>query len=195
MGGVSSSAWAEPENPRCAEVFIRYARDEDGAQACAIADELERAGTTVWIAERSIAGAQNYALEIVDAIDACQAVVILCSAASKDSTHVPIEMELAFETGKPRLSLMLEPTELTNQLRYWLAGASRIDVSGAVDQWRPTVLHALALLGVSVRAPTLPSETVVLQHEEVLDALRHATPPPSKATSVSPTDPERPPRR
>jgi len=168
------------ENPRCAEVFISYAQDEDGARALEIADQLEQVGATVWIAERSIAGAQNYALEIVGAIDACKVVVILCSGASMRSPHVPVEMELAFETGRPRLPLMLEGVEFTNEMRYWLAGANRIDVSGSVDDWLPKVLHALELLAVNVQAagndpsaePTpINPETVALGREQMMEAL------------------------
>ena len=73
---------SETVNPPGAEVFISYAEDEDHAAVLALADRVESVGATVWIAERSIDGAQNYADEIVAAIDVCTVVVALCSRAS-----------------------------------------------------------------------------------------------------------------
>ena len=140
---------SETANPPGAEVFISYAQDEDHAAALALADRVEGVGATVWIAERSIDGAQNYADEIVAAIDACKVVVALCSRASLQSRHVAVELSLAFEAGRPRLPLMLDPTPLPGQVRYWLADANRIDISGPADQWFPRVLRALQRLGVS----------------------------------------------
>lgn len=137
-----------PENPRNADVFISYAQDEDGARAIELADSLEKAGATVWIAERSIEGAQNYGPEIVAAIRGCKVVVLLCSQASLQSEHVAIEIELAFEAQRPRLPLLLEQTPIPDRIAYWLTGANRIDISGPVEQWLPRVLRALQRLGV-----------------------------------------------
>ena len=82
-------------NPPGAEVFISYAQNADHEPALALADYIEGAGATVWIAERSIDGAQNYADEIVDAIDRCTVLVVLCSVASMASRHAarPLSMD------------------------------------------------------------------------------------------------------
>ena len=135
-----------------AEVFISYAQDEDHAAASALADRLEGVGATVWIAERSIEGAQNYADEIVAAIDACKVVVALCSHASMQSRHVAVELSLAFEAGRPRLPLVLDGTPFPGQVRYWLADANRIDISGDADTWFPKVERALQRLDVDCNA-------------------------------------------
>jgi TIR domain/Bacterial SH3 domain len=146
-----------PLNPRNAEVFISYAQDEDGARAVGLADRLEQAGASVWIAERSIEGAQNYGPEIIAAIRACKVVVLLCSKASLGSEHVAIEIELAFEAQRPRLPLLLEQTSIPDRIAYWLTGAQRIDISGPVDQWLPRVVRALQRLGVEIDTPEQPS--------------------------------------
>src|SRR5262249_19246180 len=104
-------------NPEGAEVFISYAQDEDGARALELAEHLEAAGLTVWLADRSIEGAQNYGPEVVTAIDQCQVVVVLCSAASLGSEHVAVEVELAFEAGRPRLPLRLDDTTFPDRIR------------------------------------------------------------------------------
>src|SRR6516165_10911181 len=94
-------------NPAGADIFISYAQDEDGARALELADRLEAEGVGVWIAHRSIEGAQNYGPEVVAAIDRCQVVVVLCSRAALHSRHVAVELQLAFEAGRPRLPLRL----------------------------------------------------------------------------------------
>jgi hypothetical protein len=135
-------------SPDCVDVFISYAQDEDRGIALDLSDRLEAAGAVVWIADRRIEGAQNYADEIVAAIDSCKVVVVLCSEASLASRHVSVELGIAFESGKPRLPLMLDSTPLSGQIRYWLADANRIDVSGDIEEWFPKVLRSLEALGI-----------------------------------------------
>jgi pimeloyl-ACP methyl ester carboxylesterase len=135
-------------NPVDAQVFISYAQDEDGARALEVADHLEAAGVSVWIADRSIDGAQNYGPEVVAAIDRCRVLVVLCSAASLHSGHVAVEVELAFEAKRPRLPLRLDDTAFPDQIRYWLTGSNWIDVRGPAAEWVPRVLRALERHGV-----------------------------------------------
>jgi pimeloyl-ACP methyl ester carboxylesterase len=143
-------------NPFDAQVFISYAQDEDGAQALEVADHLEGAGVSVWIADRSIDGAQNYGPEVVAAIDRCRVLVVLCSAASLHSGHVAVEVELAFEAKRPRLPLRLDDTPFPDQIRYWLTGSNWIDVRGPADDWVPKVLRALERHGVERDAAAEP---------------------------------------
>jgi class 3 adenylate cyclase len=136
-------------NPTDADVFISYAQDEDGEQALQLADELEAEGTKVWVAERSIEGAQNYGPEVVAALERCKVFVLLCSLASVHSQHVAVEVQLAFESGRPILPLRLDDTPFPDRLRYWLTGWNWIDVSGPPSAWLPRVLRVLQRLGVS----------------------------------------------
>ena len=135
-------------NSAGAEVFISYAQDEDRVPALALVDRLEASGASVWIAERRIEGAQNYADEIVAAIDTCTVLIVLCSHASMASRHVAVELGIAFEAGRPRLPLMLDQTPFPGQVRYFLADSNRIDVAGDIDEWYPNVVRALHGLGV-----------------------------------------------
>jgi pimeloyl-ACP methyl ester carboxylesterase len=138
-------------NPVDAQVFISYAQDEDGARALEIADHLEAAGISVWIADRSIEGAQNYGPEVVGAIDRCRVLAVLCSVASLHSGHVAVEVELAFEAKRPRLPLRLDDTPFPDQIRYWLTGSNWIDVTGPAEEWVPKVVRALEWHGVERR--------------------------------------------
>jgi hypothetical protein len=190
------------ESPPHIDLFVSYAQDEDGARAREFADRIGAAGASVWMAERSIAGAENYALEVVAAIDACKVFVILCSPASMASPHVAVELQLAFESGKPRLPLVLEPTTPTGQMRYWLAGANRVEVDGDADQWVPEVVRALQLLGVDCAEARDPSselenrrrmsETVTLKSPPPVPRVRAR--PGEGTPAYSPFRPDPPPR-
>jgi hypothetical protein len=145
-----------------AEVFISYAQDEDAARALDLADRLEAAGVSVWIADRAIAGAMNYGPEVVDAIEGSRVMVVLCSRASLFSEHVAVEVELAFEANRPRLPLLLDETPFPNRIRYWLTGANWVDVRGPAELWWPEVARSLRALGVeaAARSPTrAPAES------------------------------------
>jgi class 3 adenylate cyclase len=115
---------------------------------------------SVWIAERSIQGAQNYGPEIISAIERCKVLVLLCSGASLHSGHVAVEVQLAFEAGLPRLPLRLDDTPFPDQIRYWLTGVNWIDIRGPADQWLPRVLQALEQLGVSAPRPPMTTPAV-----------------------------------
>jgi len=106
---------------------------------------------TVWIADRSLAGAQNYGPEVVQAISNCKVLAVLCSTASLHSPHVAVEVEMAFEARRPRLPLLLDNTPFPDQIRYWLTGANWIDVRGPAERWFPQLLRALGGLGVDGR--------------------------------------------
>jgi hypothetical protein len=137
-----------------AEVFISYAQDEDAARALDLADRLQGAGVSVWIADRAIAGAQNYGPAVVDAIEGSRVMVVLCSRASLFSEHVAVEVELAFEANRPRLPLLLDDTPFPNRIRYWLTGANWVDLRGPAALWWPEVVRALRALGVDAAAPS-----------------------------------------
>jgi pimeloyl-ACP methyl ester carboxylesterase len=176
-------------NPVDAQVFISYAQDEDGARALEVADHLEAAGVSVWIADRSIDGAQNYGPEVVAAIDRCRVLVVLCSAASLHSGHVAVEVELAFEAKRPRLPLRLDDTAFPDQIRYWLTGSNWIDVRGPTEEWVPRVLRALERHGVELTggsgAPTGSSAPEVAPVAPPLPVSEVAYAPASDGTHVA----------
>ena len=60
-------------------MFVSYAQDEDAARALDLANRLETAGISVWIADRAIAWAENYGPEVVEAIERCRVLAVLCS--------------------------------------------------------------------------------------------------------------------
>ena len=124
-------------------LFVSYA-STDRSRVLAIAVALEEAGTEAWVDVRGIAGGESYGSAIVDAIRDCDAVLLLCSAASLASRNVRQEIALAWRFGRPILPLRLEPVDIPDSLAYWLETAQWIDVLDRPrDAWLPAVLHGL----------------------------------------------------
>jgi len=80
------------------DVFVSYVRDDHGA-AERIAHGLEAAGLTVWW-DRKLEGGVEFAPEIERQLQAAKAVVVLWSAASRDSAWVRDEAQQARDDDK-----------------------------------------------------------------------------------------------
>ncbi|HMH27115.1 MAG TPA: toll/interleukin-1 receptor domain-containing protein, partial [Steroidobacteraceae bacterium] len=85
-------------------VFISYA-SQDAAVATTVVDALEHSGIACWIAPRDVMPGAFYADEIVHAIDAAKAIVLVLSQNAADSQHVLREVERAASKRHPVISL------------------------------------------------------------------------------------------
>jgi predicted ATPase len=135
-------------------VFLSYA-SVDREHALKIADLLEGNGVSVWIDRKSIAGGTSWSAEIVRGIEGCSAFALLCTSGAVVSPNVQQEAQLAWESRKPILPLLLEKVQLPNELRYALAGRQWIEVLDHPDRdWLPAALQGLQGLGIG--RPRLP---------------------------------------
>ncbi len=132
------------------DIFISYS-SKDKEKADQLSELLASAGLSVWIDRTGINLASSWSKEIVDAIDGCQAFVLLLSPNSIASENVIKEIALAAERKKKILPLDLEPVTLPNELAYHLAGIQRASMTN-ID----VVLRALGKLGlVATQAPSI----------------------------------------
>src|SRR5712691_6269430 len=131
-----------------AQLFISYAR-KDREQIMPWMHRLQAVGVTVWVDESGIDAALRWSQEIVEAIEGCQAFVLLVSAASVASEHVTREVALAMDYQKSILPLFLEPTTVPVALRYPLAGLQHLDLfRGGSEENLASILRSLGRLGV-----------------------------------------------
>lgn len=107
------------------DVFISYSRS-DSEQALSLADRLRRLGAQVWIDQHGIEASKVWSEEIVNAIEASKAVVVLLSSKSVASDNVARELALAFESGRRLLPVALEDVALPSKFKYPLAGIQRV---------------------------------------------------------------------
>ena len=109
-------------------VFISYA-SPNSAIAQAVCEELERAGVTCWIAPRNVRPGTFYADEIVDALDATRAIVLILSQDAANSPHVIREVERATSKRRPLITLRIDQSLLPPGLEYFLNTTQWLDAS------------------------------------------------------------------
>jgi TolB-like protein len=125
------------------DIFISYS-SKDREKAEQLTELLCSAGLSVWIDRSGIDVSTSWSKEIVQAIDACTAFLVLLSPNSIISKNVVREVSLAFEKNKKILPLDLEPVELSEDLQYHLAGIQRAPMTN-ID----AILRALEKIGVA----------------------------------------------
>lgn len=100
-------------------IFISYS-SKDSDEALAACKALEEGGNACFIAPRDIQTGKEYAEEIVNGIDAAEAMILLLSENSNRSPHVLREVERAVSKGIPILICKLEEVELSKSMEYFL---------------------------------------------------------------------------
>jgi TolB-like protein len=134
------------------DVFISYA-SPDSAVAEAVCEALERAGVTCWIAPRDVTPGTFYADEIVHAIDATKAIILILSQNASDSRHVLREVERAASKRHPVVSLRVDQAPLPAGLEYFLNTSQWLDASGGdIARSMPKLIDAVR---VAIQAPVV----------------------------------------
>jgi TolB-like protein len=129
-----------------ADIFISYSR-RDSEDALSLKAMLEAEGFSVWLDVHGIAGAEQWAREIVEGITSCSTFILLLSTSSILSENVLKELSLASEKGKRILPVDVHPVVLPSTFEYQLAGIQRLavsDVDGIIRSHRRGVARKAA---------------------------------------------------
>ncbi len=111
-----------------AHIFICYSRQDASAVDDLVA-RLEERGGQVWVDRAGIPGGELWRKSIVNAIETCEAVLVVLSPNSVTSSNVRKELDLAEEMHKQLLPVMLEGVSIPPDIKYQLAGIQIIDLS------------------------------------------------------------------
>jgi hypothetical protein len=74
-------------------------------------------------------GSHRYAAPIVRAIRMSKLVALMCSQNAFSSDHVIREVYVAGDCKKPFIAFQLDPTELPDELLYFVSGFPRVSVA------------------------------------------------------------------
>src|SRR6266487_3044565 len=107
-------------------VFISYSR-KDSETVDRIVARLEAENFIVWIDREEILGGELWQESIVKAVDNAYVFVLMLSPDAVASDNVRKEVDLAEQSGKALLPMLLAPTELPTKFRYPLAGIQWIE--------------------------------------------------------------------
>ena len=100
-------------------IFLSYST-KDQAAAEAICRALEAQNLGCWIAPRDIAPGSQWGGSIVEAIEHCEAVLVLFSEASNNSPQVAREMEVAVAQRRPLIPVRIANAMPTDDMKYFL---------------------------------------------------------------------------
>jgi len=89
-------------------VFISYSH-HDSTYTEDLRVQLERAGVETWVDRGDIPPGARYRRVISDAIDDCDALVVVMSPSARDSNWVEDELDWARQQKKPILPLRPDP--------------------------------------------------------------------------------------
>jgi hypothetical protein len=109
------------------QVFVSYSR-RNKEIVDRIVGEMDRASMDIWIDREDIKAGNSWRVQIVQAIDTCDAFVLMLSAHSAISENVHKEINLAQDSKRKTFVLLLERIQLPSEVRYQLTGLQFIDV-------------------------------------------------------------------
>jgi hypothetical protein len=144
-------------------VFVSHV-EEDGDTALSLSSDLEAAGFQTWYYERDAVPGVSYLVQVGDAIDTAQAVVLLISTTSLGSHQVTTEVVRAHEASKPILPVLLDVSHVEFQSRQpeWRAAVGAATSISVAPRGVAAVAQALVagLLRLGVQRGAAPSPAV-----------------------------------
>ena len=108
-------------------IFISYSR-RDTEIVDYIVRKMEDAGINSWIDREDIKVGKTWRVQIVQAIDSCNAFVLMLSSNSAVSDNVRKEIDLAQGSGRPIFIMSLDAVKLPAEMLYQLVGLQHIDL-------------------------------------------------------------------
>jgi uncharacterized caspase-like protein len=138
-------------------VFISHSA-KDAAEANRICERLEARGLACWIAPRDVRPGSSYGEEIVHAIEAADALVLVLSESANESRAVANEVERAFANRKLVVPVRLSDVKPSKALEFFVSTCQWIDAWGGGFESAMDVLDAAvraSRTGQGVAAPVV----------------------------------------
>jgi TolB-like protein/Flp pilus assembly protein TadD len=142
-------------------VFISYA-SLDSAIAETVCEALEKARVTCWIAPRDVTAGAPYAGQIIHAIDAATASVLILSRNAAASPHVLREVERTASKRHSIVALRIDQAPLPADFEYFLNSSHWLDTSSSdIERTLPKLVSAVQ---VAIQAPAMAPTPVPAAH-------------------------------
>jgi hypothetical protein len=124
------------------QVFVSYSR-QDSKFVDQLVAALQKSSLSVWIDRSRIQAGESWRGEIVEAIQECDAFLLVLSPQSVNSDNVEKELNLASEYKRRIIPLMYQPAELPGGMRYAISGLQFVDFNKGFNQALDELLSAL----------------------------------------------------
>jgi TIR domain len=124
-------------------IFVSYS-SPDQEKADKLRQALEFAGIGCWIAPRDLSAGTQWGAGIVEAINECEAVLVVFSAAANNSPQVAREMELAVSKRRPLIPIRVADDQPTNDMQYFLGVSHWFNAyAKPLDGYLPQIVGAV----------------------------------------------------
>jgi TIR domain len=134
-------------------IFVSYS-SPDQAKADSICQALEAAGISCWIAPRDLSAGSQWGGGIVRAIEECEAVVVVFSAAANNSPQVAREMELAVSKRRPLVPIRVANDQPTDDMQYFLGVSHWFNAfTQPIGNYLPDIVSAVKNVLARERSP------------------------------------------
>jgi len=124
------------------QVFISYSHQDVGI-VDGLVKQIEDMGYPVWI-DPEAHGSQRYAAPIVEAIRTSKVVALMCSRSAFASDHFIREIYVAGGFKKPFIAFQLDPTDIPDDVLYFVSGFPRIPIASVNQQQLRSEIARLA---------------------------------------------------
>ena len=144
------------------QVFISYSR-RDLEIVNHLVERMQRAGIHIWIDREEIKAGKLWRTQIVQAIDTCDAFILMLSSSAAASENVRKEIDLAQDSSRTIFIMNLDQVKIPADMRYQLAGLQFIDlktlgVDLAINQLIDTLKTELK---IAIEPPVRQAELVI----------------------------------
>ena len=157
------------------DVFISYSTQDQSAADC-VRRILESSGMACWIAPRDIMPSETWAASIVQAIENCRVMVLICSSHSNESRQVARELQLADNQKVPVIPFRLEDAEPSDEMKYFLENTQWLNAyPEPVDSYGDRLVGAVRELLTPKPVPAKPKPSEIKRQWSGIDdsARRH----------------------
>lgn len=141
-------------------VFISYS-SMDYKNASLIRSVLEENDIICWMAPESIPMGGDYSNEIPEAIEACDAFLLVLSYQSQLSNWVPKELDLAITHNKPIIPFQIDNAMITKSFNFRLTNIQRIEAFQNMDSSYKKLIDRIKSETKTIRSDMVISELPV----------------------------------
>ena len=141
------------------DIFISYST-KDEAHVQTLRSVLDANSISYWIAPRDIPGGSNYAREIPSAIRNCTVFLLVLSQNAESSIWVSRELDLAVNSRKVILPLMVEDFAVGDEFNFLLTGCQRYEAFRRKSEVLETMIariRSILCVEGNPSAPTAPT--------------------------------------
>jgi hypothetical protein len=143
-------------------IFISYSR-RDLQIVNRLVEMMQHGGIRIWIDREEIKAGKLWRTQIVQAIDTCDAFVLMLSSSAAASENVRKEVDLAQDSGRTIFIMNLDQVKIPADMRYQLAGLQFIDlIALGFDPAIHQLIETLkAEIKITIEPPVRQAELVI----------------------------------